>query len=356
MTLGYLAARALTAPPRPRSYPIRVHELTPTHITVDRRGQTATAGTWGIFLDDGTHLRVHGRPEILGRAARWPLATPPTGRRARRASWSGIVDPAPDALGLTWETMPVATPAGRADAWLFQPHGAPAPDALWAVHVHGMGSSRAGTLRGVRAAAQAGLPSMVVSYRNTLEGPRLGSGASTLGLTEIGDVLAALQELRDRCVRRVVMFGWSMGAQMALGAAVAPPAGLTVAGVVLDSPVISWRPVLAANARHARLPAVAAAGAAGWLRGARRSRMLGLPGPVDVDALDWTARAGEVTVPVLAHHGGRDWSVPVQPLRDLAEAAADVTVREVPEGGHTTVWNVDPAGWDLATEGFLRGL
>lgn len=46
------------------------------------------------------------------------------------------------------------------------------------------GSSRAGTLRGVQVATELGYTSLVVTYRNTAEGPRVGTGRSTLGHTE----------------------------------------------------------------------------------------------------------------------------------------------------------------------------
>lgn len=45
----------------------------------------------------------------------------------------------------------------------------------WAIHIHGLGSVRAGTLRGTLAATERGYTSLVVSYRADGEGPAVGN-------------------------------------------------------------------------------------------------------------------------------------------------------------------------------------
>lgn len=338
--LGYLVARRLTAPPHPRRHPLTVRSSTPTTVTLDATPTTTVAGDWGLFVAGGGHARVHGLPRIDAGRATWDLAPgsspPPPGSRV---SWTGIVDPSPPA-----GTRTHRLPAG--DAWQV---GDVADAPLVAVHLHGLGSTRAGTLRGVAAATAAGLPSLVPAYRNTLDGRRLGRGRSHLGLTETDDLVDALRLLDDVGARRFVLFGWSMGAQLCLRLAADGAWAARIDRMVLDSPVLDWRAVLAANVTAAHLPRAAATSAARWLR---HPRALGLDAPVDLDAADFVARASEVRHPVLVHHGTRDWSVPLASSRRFVEGApAGELVTS--GGGHTTGWNVDAASWHAATARFL---
>ena len=77
----------------------------------------------------------------------------------------------PQEAGLDARDIVITTPGGRCPAWRID--GDPS---TWAIHIHGLGSTRAGTLRGVLAATELGYTSLVVTYRNTEEGPRVGTG------------------------------------------------------------------------------------------------------------------------------------------------------------------------------------
>lgn len=341
--LGYLVARRLTARPRPRRHPLTVRSSTPTTVTLDATPSTTVPGEWGLFVAGGGHAHLRGAPVVDGGRVTWDLQpgtpAPPPGARA---SWTGIVDPAPPA------PMRTTTLSGG-DAWVI---GDVETAPLVAVHVHGLGSSRAGTLRGVETATAAGLPSLVPAYRNTLDGRRVGTGRSHLGATEAADLVDALRFLDAAGVARFVLFGWSMGAQLCLRVAADDAWSDRVERLVLDSPVLDWRAVLEANVAAARLPRAAAAGAERWLR---RPRALGLDAPVDLGAAAFVARAGEVRQPVLVHHGTRDWSVPIASSRRFA-ATAPAARLVVSAGGHTTGWNVDATTWRAETSRFLLGV
>ncbi|MGO2111696.1 MAG: alpha/beta hydrolase family protein, partial [Pseudoclavibacter sp.] len=84
------------------------------------------------------------------------------------------------------------------------------------MHIHGLGSSRAGTLRGVQIASELGLTSLVTTYRNTVDGPQVGSRRSTLGIDEFHDAEPALEFAIEHGAEQIVLFGWSMGASIAL--------------------------------------------------------------------------------------------------------------------------------------------
>lgn len=352
MTPGFAIARRLTAPPAARTYPLQILEADGRALTLPATGDTVQPGEWGLFLASGGHVSLTGVPRVGGGTATWRVAGEAEPLRAgERASWTGIVAPNPSAAGLPAADHLFDTAAGTVPAWLIDETPGGRPD-LWAVHIHGMGSSRAGTLRGVAAAHAAGVPSIVPTYRNTVEGPRVGLGRSHLGLLEaedIGDVLERASVTGDE---RFILFGWSMGAQIALRLATSDRWADRIDRLVLDSPVLDWRAVIAANLRHNRVPARAARWAEPWLQRERRSRLVGLSRSLDLDAMDWVHRADAVRQPVLIHHGSADWSAPATVSKAFAAAAADASL--IPnDGGHTTGWNTAPAAWHAATTAFL---
>lgn len=353
MVAGRAIARALTAPPAPRSYPLAIRAATRGTVTLDDTPQTRTAGTWGLFLDDGGHVRIEGRPEVVGNLVRWQLAEGQHAPHAgAHASWSGIAHRSPSDAGLASFDELIETPGGMMPAWVI-PGESATSDGLWAVHIHGMGSTRAGTLRGVRVAARLGIPSLVATYRNTVEGPRWGTGRSSLGVLETTDVEAQLEHLLHLGAERFVLFGWSMGAQIALRLAASPVWRERVADLVLDSPVISWRRAIAANLRHSHLPGILAPAAAPWLR---RPRLIGSDVAVDLREMDWVARSTEVVARTLVIHGTADWSAPISASRRfVAASGADRSLFET-SAGHTLNWNVDPAAWEAHVAASLTGL
>lgn len=351
MTPGLLVARRLTAPTRGRSYPLTVLASSRRTITLAATAQTTAAGDWALFTERG-HVRLAGTPSIDGRKVTWRLAdgaVAPT--HGSKVSWTGIVSPSPSAAGLPSVDHLFTVPSGCAPAWFIGAEpGERHP--VWAVHLHGLGSSRAGTLRGVAAATAVGLPSVVPSYRNTIEGPRAGRGRTHLGQTEVRDIDAVLEQLSVTGEERFILFGWSMGAQMSLALAISDRWRSRIDRLVLDSPVLNWRHTLAANVTAAGLPAWAGGAAEPWLTGARRSQFVGLEEPLDLDAMDWTARADEVTQPVLIHHGASDRFAPRADSEAFAAAAPNAQLTDL-DSGHTTTWNADPQVWLKTTSRFL---
>lgn len=352
MTPGFAIARRLTAPPGARAYPLRILAASGRTVTLQATGDTVQPGEWGLLLATGGHLRLAGEPRLGDGTATWRVAgeaeLPAAGDRA---SWTGIVAPNPSAAGLRAADHLFDTAAGTVPAWLIDETPGGRPD-VWAVHIHGMGSSRAGALRGVAAAHAAGVPSIVPTYRNTVEGPRVGAGRSHLGLVETDDIGDVLERASVSGDERFILFGWSMGAQMALQLAASDRWADRIDRLVLDSPVLDWRAVIAANLRHSRVPARVGRWAEPWLQDVRRARLVGLDRGLDLDAMDWVRRADAVRQPVLIHHGAADWSAPAAVSEAFVAAAPDARLI-ANAGGHTTGWNTAPAAWHEATAAFL---
>ncbi|WP_083956612.1 alpha/beta hydrolase [Tersicoccus phoenicis] len=354
--VGWMIARRLTAPVGPRTFDLTIrgveHDGSGDLIVLDRTDQTIAVGIYNLWFEHGGWAQLSA--EIIDRGptrvARRitgiaPGLTPKTGDRA---SWSGIYYATPADAGLDARNITITTPAGPCPAW--RTDGDPA---TWAIHIHGLGSTRAGTLRGVLAAAELGYTSLVVSYRNTAEGPREGTGHSTLGDAETIDVDEAIGYAVRRGAQRIVIFGWSMGAAIALQLADQPRHEGLIAALVLDSPVLNWTGVIKTNCARSGLPAAAGHLAIPWLTLAPLARAVGLPGRIPLRSFDWTARTADLATPTLVLHGTRDDSAPIRLSQALRDARPDLIELETFDAGHTLCWNACPDRWHMSVTTWL---
>jgi hypothetical protein len=257
-----------------------------------------------------------------------------------RAAWyAWFYEGTPAELGLAFDEVSVPSPAGDLPAWYL-----PGDSDTWVVAVHGVNGDREEALRALPTLAQAGLPTVVVRYRND-EGVPTQDGLLRLGSQEWQEVEAAMTWAQRRGADRFVLVGWSMGGAIVMQALDRAESADRVDAVVLDGPLLDWRDTLRAQAADRGLPswlADVAAQVTEWRIG------------IDFDDFDWVARADEIDVPVLAFHGPDDTFVPWGPTHDLAQARPDVvTLVQVDEAGHTRSWNAGPAAYEAELAAFL---
>ncbi|WP_409017382.1 alpha/beta hydrolase family protein [Arthrobacter sp. MP_2.3] len=194
-----------------------------------------------------------------------------------------------------------------------------------------------------------GLSSLVVSFRNDGEGPRSRDARSHLGESEWRDLEAALRFVAERGGSECVVFGWSLGATIALNTVQRSSLAEMIKGLVMVSPVLVWEDVMRANARHQRCPQLLGSLVARLLALNGFSRLAGLEGPLEVRSPDLARFRGALSIPVLILHSRNDWSVPFETSARFAQAHKDrIELVEFDCPGHTQEWNSDPVGWDLA--------
>ncbi|SFS16598.1 Alpha/beta hydrolase family protein [Microbacterium sp. cf046] len=359
LAVGGVIARRLTAPPARRRFElvIRDVEMEPESVVVvvDRNRQTIRRGSYALLFEDGGWAQLaddvtdRGPERVERRVTKLSAGLRPS--VGDRASWSGIYFATPAEAGIEAQKVDLPTPVGIAPAWLLEGTGQNA--STWAIHIHGMGSPRSGPLRGARVADELGYTSLVLSYRNDGDGPSVGGRRSMLGAAEVDDVAAAVHFAVSRGAQRVVLFGWSMGAaialQLVLDAAISPH----IDALVLESPVLDWVATVKANCVRAGLPAAAGWLAVPWLAFGPLSRAIGLPGPIPFRVLSWMAHAHELETPTLILHGTRDDSTPLQSARALAEIRPDSVHLEEFDAGHTMTWNSDPERWERIVSSWL---
>lgn len=349
--LGLVIARRLTAAPSSRRFDLTIRGVERDGdrqaIVLDRTDQTESSGVFTLLLRGGGWLQLS--TEVFdrgaGRVARIVTGAAPgfTPSADERGSWSGIHFMTPVDAGLAAHDVGISTPSGIAPAWRVDGNGE--HSTTWAIHIHGLGSPRAGTLRGVQVATELGYTSLVVTYRNDSEGPPNGTGRSTLGATEVDDVEAAILYAVEHGAQQIVLFGWSMGAQVALQLAARPEHQQLIIGLVLESPVLDWVATIKANCARAGLPAAAGLLALPWLTSPLLARAIGLPASIPLRDLDWIARAHELAVPTLILHGKDDDSAPSAVSRKLAALRPGLVQLELLDAKHTMTWNSDQDRW-----------
>jgi alpha-beta hydrolase superfamily lysophospholipase len=271
-------------------------------------------------------------------------------RLAPEAAFSGWYYDTPDQLHLPYTPELIGSTVGPCPAWLF-----PAGDGgTWVIQVHGRGTTRAECLRAVPVFHGLGITTLVVSYRNDGEAPRSRSGAYTLGATEWRDVDAAVGFARRRGARRVIVMGWSMGGAIALQLSLNSAHGDSIAGLILESPVVDWRIVLDYQARAMRVPPAVSGLAIEALKTEWAAPLTRSGGAIPFDRLDIVARADELRHPILILHSDDDGFVPSDASHDLAVARPDLVELNVFEvARHTKLWNYDQSRWSDSIRSWL---
>ncbi len=352
-------ARGIVTPVRRRHESIRVLGVNTAgdRITLRPHPDALLPGNYSFwFAQGGGHTRVG---EITGRSettvTRELIATDFGDiRSARTGRFAGWFYLGPRELGFPYDNVTVATPVGRAPAWLIP---AERSTDRWVIHVHGRATRRPEALRGVPVFREAGFTSLLISYRNDEEAPPSGDGRYALGDTEWADIDAAIDFAVAGGAKSVVLMGWSMGGAVALQAALRSTHGSVIRAVALDSPVVDWVDTLNYQGDARRLPRPVKRGAIGIL-GSRWSRLLtGLSVPVDFARLNVLERAQELRVPILLLHSDDDGFVPSSGSRELAAARPDlVTFVPFETARHTKLWNYDRDRWNGAIAEWLHSL
>lgn len=320
---------------------------TDSTVTLSAAGNARTEGTWALEWKGG-YGELTGAAELAGnrvsRRFRAIAGRPPVGGRASVLPYAFAADPL--ALrGLPFEQVAITTPAGVCPAWLVK---AASSGGAWAIVVHGRGAVRAQALAITPALLGLGWNVLVPSYRNDPGAARSADGRYRLGATEWRDLEAAVRWARGHGARRIVLVGYSMGAQIALQFMRHSPLASSVEGLVLESPLLRWRPVLDVAARERGVPPAVTSLAMFVTR---------LRAGIDWDDLDLVAHARDFGVPILAFHGLADTKVPIASSEAFAARRPEfVTLVRVIGAGHVRCWNVDPDGFEAALTSWMRRL
>lgn len=326
---------------------VPVHEVGPDHVVLTGTEESLAPGRYGMWQNEfHTHARLGDILATDGGLVTRALDGVDFGELVpgmARFNSNYFCGPPATSFPLHLDDVELETPAGRMPAWIDR---APGGD-RWAVLVHGRGAQRSETLRAVPILHDLGINSVIPSYRNDVGAPASPDHRYHLGMTEWADVEAAALYAASHGAREIQLFGWSMGAAIVLQFLDRSWLSEMVSRVVLDSPVISWQPVLDFHAGENRLPKLISRLGGRLLRGPLRSQVAGLDEPLDLRLTDWVRRADELSVPMLVIHSAVDEFVPYAPSAALAAARPDLVRLETWDvARHCRAWNVDPRRWE----------
>ena len=275
---------------------------------------------------------THGRPPRPGDAARMDFV---------------LFHEGPSARGLDHVDVEVPGPLGPLPAWWSAGHP---HDAILVIHGRRR-ADRTEALRILPSLRAGGASVLVSSYRNHDASPPSPDGFYHYGATEVQDALAAVNWLRARGVRRVVLVGFSMGGAIALQAWDAwPDDAPELAGVILDSPLIDPPTVFRRVARRTPLPG---AGPLSRLTTA----VAGFRAGIDWSRLDGRRIAPRLELPLLLIGGTADDTVPIELLDAFAAALpGEAHYLRLDDVQHVEGWNAAPRRYERAVTAFLARL
>ncbi len=319
-----------------------VEALTPGRVVLERSDDTQRPGVYGLEWLGGraiTGAVVREDEETVTRRLRAVDGYLAPGMKVALDPNVYAGDPTA-AFGLPSSTVAIPGELGPMPAWLV-----PAHSHTWAIVVHGINSTPQTGLRVVPALHRAGLPTLLITYREDLGAPPSPDGFHHMGLTEWRDLGAAARYALAHGAHRLVLIGYSMGGAIVTQFMQRSPLAPRVAGLVLDAPVLDWKDVLSFNATQMGFPAVAATPLE-WAIGARID--------ADWDSLDALQHPQDFQLPILLFHGTEDDTVPIADSEDFAALLPRwVTYFRVPDAGHTEGWNIDPPLYERRLGTFL---
>ncbi|MEV4612097.1 alpha/beta fold hydrolase [Kitasatospora sp. NPDC049258] len=323
---------------------LRVHALAPGLVTLSRTPDSVRPGRYALEWGEGGHAVVGevvgtGVQTVTRRLERAELGTLVAGTEVRMTPRVYVGDPL-GALGIEYTDTTVTGELGPLPAWYV-----PAVRGTWVILVHGPAADRTQALPVLPLLRSLRLPTLTVTYRGDQGAPASPDGLGHFGETEWLDVEAAVRTALASGAGRVVLYGWSLGATIALQAAARSDWRESVSGLVLDSPMLDWPATVRRVASRTGAPAaVAELGA------------LAAQGRSGVDLADFArlADGSDLHVPVLLMHSPDDAVAPWAAAERLARRRENlVSLYSVPEAGHAALWNADP---DRYTENLRRWL
>ena len=244
------------------------------------------------------------------------------------------------ALGIPYTTVRVPTPLGGMPAWQITGHRS-----TWVILIHGLGGSRADTLAVIPALHALGFPILAITYRNDAGAPASPDHQSHLGATEWHDVDAAVRYATGHGASGVVLFGYSLGAAMAMVTAEDSSVRGQVRALVLDSPILDWQATLTYQGRRHGLPAPLISLA---------ETLLAWRTGLNFGQFNQLQHEASLHVPVLLIQGTADTIVPPGLADAFARARPRlVTYLRVTAADHVSAIDTDPSAYRAALTHFL---
>ena len=274
--------------------------------------------------------------------------------------WSGANNPNPPtdpfelgfrgdpkvALGLPFETVHYTTELGEAEAWFIP---AANMDGPWAVYVHGIGGIRENGYRQLSILHEAGIPTLMITYRNDKGGPVEANPIFSFGVNEWRDLDAAVSWMLGRGAPGVILVAESMGGGIAGQFLMHSSQTDKVVALALDAPALDFTEVVADKIGARMIPFARAIANAGILV-FDTYRNAQLSNAVSFDAV------ANFPGPLFLAHGTADALVPITISDRLVAARQAPTTFLRTEANHLLSFKENPQRYREEMGGFLKSL
>lgn len=316
-------------------------------ITLSRSNAAERVGTYGLVWDDAAGAQS-------GSAVIGPISASTANTVTRpisnvvgelRAGTSVQLNPNVHtrdpriSLGIDFKNVNIDGELGPMPAWQVPGNGS-----TWVLFVHGIDGQRESGLRPLPTIVDAGLPTLLITYRNDIDAPPSPNGLIALGETEWRDLEAAAEYAMAQGATSFVLYGDSMGGSIVTQFMHQSPHAERVGGMVLDAPVLNWAGVLQGQAQRLSLGFLTAPlqEAVQW-RGGIDLALLN-----ELDQLETFEH-----LPILLFQGLADPLVPHAESQAFATSLPMAQYVPVADAGHIQSWNVDPAAYEQHLAAFL---
>lgn len=327
-----------------RPYEIENLRTPPARLVIAGTDEPPRGGIWG-FESEATYTQLTALLNRTETETEW-AATPYVGEPAVGVKGRVDVDAYPVdpevAFGLGFEEVRAPGDLGPLPAWLIDGRRS-----TWVIIAHGKGTDRmTQALRMIPRLVESGYPVLVVSYRNDDDAPKDPSGLRSWGLTEWRDLDAAVRLAEREGARDYFLVGHDLGAEVVSTFLHESDRVGNVLGVVFDSPALD----LEGTMDYGSGPVTRFVDELG-------QQLARIRFGIEWSELDQVARADQFDVPILALHGARDETIPIEITEAFAAARPDlVQFLRFEQAGHGDLWNVDTARYEAAVMSFVDGL
>ncbi len=249
-------------------------------------------------------------------------------------------------LGLDFTTIEYPTELGPIEAWRVP---AAKRSRTWAIFIHGIGGARENGYRQLSILQLAGIPTLLIMYRNDVGAPPGRPPFRSFGLSEWHDLDSAVGWMLANGADHVVLVADSMGGGLVGQFLAHSPRAGVVEALVLDAPAVDFNTVADWALDQYHLPfGDELAGIA--------TRVASIWAPEPLQDANVFAAVADFSGPVFIAHGTADQFVPFSSSVRLVAARKGPTIFLPTDADHLHSYRAEPQRYRAELLAFLAAL
>ncbi len=344
--IRFLMFKIITPPKRPDYSQDRIIEVRPDEVVLRLTSATTRPGIYELNFPGGMAL-VGEVAEIYDNMVCRRLIDVPFGKlKIGSADFGRVYGGNPKTrLGLEYSNVSLKVGVDDIPAWVIPAGENPARSDSWAILVHGWGQERAYCLQYVPLLVALGINCLVLSYHNDEGAPSSPDGKYRLGLTEWQEVEAAMDYAVVNGAKNIVLYGFSMGGEIVMQAAIRSELKNMISAIILDGPVLDWGRTLIYQGNKYHLPRFVSL---------LTMKMLEVTKGISFKDLNLVDNDIAIDCPILILHARDDEVVPFGASQLFAEKYTNATLCNFKEGGHMLLINSNRERYESELREFLQ--